>query len=503
MLANWELLIDEAALASVLPEQYARFARPVRDALAIFLQGLPAEDQAAILAAQAALPAGATFAQRLGRLAQCCPVLHKLGQVLARDARLPAELRAELQQLESLPPSVPWELLRQTLVRELGPLEPQGIHLMRPALAEASVAVVVPFECSHHAGDRHDSATRYGVFKILKPGIEQRMACELQLLARVGAHLDQRCEQLGIPQLDYEDSFAQVRESLAGEVRLDLEQEHLRQAAAIYRGQRQVQIPALMPQWSTPRITAMQRIWGGKVTEHPYDAMSQRRQVAERTILSLVAQPVFARTRQAMFHSDPHAGNLFLTDDRRLAILDWSLVGRLGQRQREAVVQILLGALTLHGQRIAEVLEGLAQRHSVLRPELHAVVQRHLRLVRRGRFPGLTWLVGMLDEAVHKARLRVAPDLMMFRKSLLTLEGVVTEIGAGRSWMDEVLCREFLCHFTAEWPSRWLTLPHSREFATRLSNRDLAQVVLGMPWTASRFWLGHVMDLLGSCRAPG
>ena len=43
-----------------------------------------------------------------------------------------------------------------------------------------------------------------------------------------------------------------------------------------------------------------------------------------------------------MFHGDPHAGNLFLTDENRLAILDWSLVGSLGERDVMAIVQILL-----------------------------------------------------------------------------------------------------------------------------------------------------------------
>ena len=44
----------------------------------------------------------------------------------------------------------------------------------------------------------------------------------------------------------------------------------------------------------------------------------------------------------------------------------------------------------------------------------------------------------MLDEAVQKARLRLAADLMLFRKTLHTLEGVLAEIGADGSDADEV-----------------------------------------------------------------
>ena len=97
-MVDWGLLIDENALASVLGGAYAHFAKPVREALVVFLTGLPEAYQATILAQQVALPSTASFSQRLARLARCCPVLHKLAQVLARDRRLTPELRQQFQQ---------------------------------------------------------------------------------------------------------------------------------------------------------------------------------------------------------------------------------------------------------------------------------------------------------------------------------------------------------------------------------------------------------------------
>ena len=63
---------------------------------------------------------------------------------------------------------------------------------------------------------------------------------------------------------------------------------------------------------------------------------------------------------------------------------------------------------------------------------LIAVVEPWLKRIRQGSFPGLSWLVGLLDEAVRTAGLRFAADLMLFRKSLHTLEGVIAEIGGGQ-----------------------------------------------------------------------
>jgi len=491
-MVNWELILDRRAIASVLPEEHARFARPVCDALRVFLEGLPPKRQQAILARQASLPLTASISQRLGLLARSCPVLHKLGQVLARDPRLSLELREHLQELESLPPTVPLEQIEATLAEELGDLDKLGIRLTPPALAEASVAVVIPYQ--QDIGDGKSPVE--GVFKTLKPGIEQRLDEELVLIHRVGTYLDERCEELDIPRLDYQETFEQVREKLACEVQLDHEQEHLQQARAFYADEPRVLIPRLLPP-CTPRVTAMERVLGQKVTEHGFVDPRDKRRLAGLVAKTLVARPIFSRSGDALFHSDPHAGNMMLADDGRLAILDWSLVGTLNERQRVAVVQILLGAVTLHGSRIVAVLEHLAERRRPDHQLLVEIVANRLRQVRRGRFPGLSWLVGLLDDAVHLAGLRVAADLMLFRKTLHTLEGLVAELGGDEEQIDQVLRAEFLGHFLKEWPRRWLSLPYSRRFATRLSNADLTETMFTLPLTNARFWLGHGLDLVG------
>jgi ubiquinone biosynthesis protein len=390
-----------------------------------------------------------------------------------------------LQELESLRPSLSWETIQCVLAQELGPLKRLGVMLLPPALAEASVAVVVPF--------RYDPVPRgelprEGVFKILKPGVEERLQQELELLGQVGSYLDQRCEDFQLPQLDYRESFEQVRDKLRHEVRLDREQRHLTLARTLYVEESRVQVPALFDP-CTPRVTAMERVVGRKVTEHGLESRGEKCRLAGLVLGALVARPIFRRASQTLFHADPHAGNLFLTTDRRLAILDWSLVGSLGERERIAMVQITLAALTLDAERIVAILAGLAERQSLDRAALQSVVYAWLGRVRQGQFPGFTWLMGLLDEAVQTARLRVGADLLLFRKMLYTLEGVVTDIGVQDSRIDGVLLGEFLGHLAVEWPGRWLALPNCRTFATRLSNADLAQMMLRLPWTATRIWV--------------
>lgn len=492
---DWNLILDESALAAVFPGEYARFVRPIREGLIVFLDGLPETYQAEILDRQASLPTDATISHRLATLARDCPVLHKLGQVLARDQRLAPQLREHLRELESLEPVVSDVTISQVVARELGPLDRLGIRLVPPAIAEASVAVVIPFEPAEENGS---NCKRRGVLKVLKPGIEERLGLELDLLGRVGSHLDERCEELKIPRLDYEDAFEQIREKLANEIRLDHEQQHLVEAARFYADEPRVHIPALL-EFCTPRVTAMERISGWKVTDHHPRGRCGRRQLAELVVREMIARPMFSLAARPLFHGDPHAGNLFLTDENRLAILDWSLVGSINHRERVAIAKIIQYAVMFEPTGIAAVLENLGQRKPTLRPKLITAIERAIRRVRQGTLPGLRWLVELLDDAAHTAGLRVSADLMVLRKSLHTLEGVVAEIAGAPFRIDDVLLADFMGHFAAELPQRFAASLESREFATRLSNLDLAQTWLASPLALARFWMGQSFDMLNAC----
>ncbi|MEA2632155.1 MAG: ubiquinone biosynthesis protein, partial [Chloroflexota bacterium] len=438
-------------------------------------------------------------AERLTALARACPVLHKLGQVLARDRRLGPRLRGQLQRLESMEPRVPIDVIRARIEREIGPLERLGLTLEPPALAEASVAVVVPFRSRD--GAAHGLEDGRGVFKVLKPGIEERLARELALLEDVGAFLDRRCASLGIPPLDYRAAFAQVSECLGYEVRLDLEQRHLADARAAYAGwESSVRIPRPLP-WSSPRVTAMERIDGRKVAGDEAGPAStfDRGRLARLIVEALIAQPVWSNAPAALFHADPHAGNLLATHDGRLAILDWSLVGTLGVQAREAMGQILLGGLTLDERPILGALRALAERDDD-GPALERVVAGHVRRLSRGRGPGFSSLLRLLDEAVQSARLRVGADLMLFRKVLLMLEGVVADVaGAGGLDLDVLLTASFVRRLAGEMPGRFFSPPGSRAFGTRLSNADLTRLALSIPWTTARVGLDWWQQML----APG
>ncbi len=486
---NWESLIDVDSLASLLPAEYSQFALPFKESLAVFLGRLPQDIQTQLLSDQLALAPNVSLSERLGRLAYSCPVLHKLGQILARDQRIAPQLRFELSKLESLPPNVSIGEIESILQQELGLSEFKTIEILSPAIAEASVAVIIPFR------NKKESQQPEGVFKVLKPGINERLHLELDILTEVGSHLDERLHELGIPPIDYQDTFNQVRDKLRWELRLDEEQRHLVKAARFFSDQPDVVIPALFEQ-CTPRVTAMERVYGEKVTDHKFTTNAEKHRLAELVARALIVQPLFCSDESALFHCDPHAGNLFSTHDGKLAILDWSLAGFLGTLEREVMVQIMLATVNMQPHKIITTLLPLDTRGQCNLAVLTDCVARWMRKVRQGHIPGLSWLTGFLDDAVQRAGLRLSAELLMFRKSLLTLTGVLSEIGATRFDLDQLVLREFMFKSLLEWPDRWLSFPTSRSFATRLSNLDIAETIWGTPLIAGRFWQAMWRDSL-------
>jgi ubiquinone biosynthesis protein len=478
--SEWDGFLESLDFGALVPEAYERYRPAIVDGLNFFLENLAVDRAMQILVEQASMPPGVAMEERLVAIARHCPALHKLGQVLARDRRLPADFRRLLQNLESMPSTLDAAESRRLAEAELGPLSRLRIDIEESPLAEASVAIVVPFTSSGASCECEG-----GVLKLLKPGVEEKLEEELELLQRIGALLDERCLTYQLPQIDYEDTFLEVKALLSREICLDREQEHMRHARREFSDVSSIIVPEVYD-FSTPHLTAMQRIIGTKVTDADLPPAGRRR-LADLIVEALLARPIWSKAPDAVFHADPHAGNLFATADGRLGVLDWSLVGHLTKDDRVQLTQILIGAFTLDASRVCEAIDALAQGRTDA-TSLSQVVHQHMALISQGAFPGPSWVMRLLDESVTRARCRFGGDLVMFRKALQTLEGVVADVSPD-CHPDRVLIAAFAKQLLFEWVQRPFALPSSRHFATHFSNVDLTQLLMSTPFVGSLRWM--------------
>ena len=129
------------------------------------------------------------------------------------------------------------------------------------------------------------------------------------------------------------------------------------------------------------------------------------------------------------------------------------------------------------------------------------MIRTILRDIRWGALPGTDWLTRLFDSLVLNARVRFSGDLLLFRKVLLTIEGVLcdlleTDTRHARQVLDAAVLAEFLQHWLAEWPTRIAASLNARSPATHISISDLLSLFAGIPLTWARWCKETNLELL-------
>ena len=260
--AQW-ITRELVTVERLVPETYARWREPVRDAMVFVIEQLSAGRLAPKLIEQLELPASTRPEARLLRLIAKVPGLQKLGQVLARHRRLRPRLRRALSQLENGIRDVTAAEMSEIIGRELGlRMASFAVKLEPKILCEGSVSAILRFSWrSPRGGARHR-----GVFKVLKPYIPQCYAEDMQLLQDLADVLAAKYSREGFAEHALPDTFTKVRQLLQHEVDFLGEQATLRKVNRLYRSVSGVRVPELVASLCTPKLTAMSEEPGIKVT---------------------------------------------------------------------------------------------------------------------------------------------------------------------------------------------------------------------------------------------
>jgi ubiquinone biosynthesis protein len=309
-MARW--IVDEIVpVDALVPEAYKNWRPPVRDAMMFVVTRLSPARLAPKLLEQIDLPAKTSPEVRLLRLIAKVPGLQKLGQVIARNQHLHPALRRALAKLENGIRDVQPEDIRVIVQKTLGPkFKAYAVEISPTILKEASVSAVIRFTWQNPETRKRER----GVFKVLKPHIPEYFSEDMDYLQHLAEYFGDRHHTYGFAPHLIPDTFRKVRRLLRHEVNFSREQKTLIEAHALYRGFPGVRIPQLIRPLCTPTITALTEEPGIKVTSAAARLpAARRRKVAEQLVEALVAVPLFSSTPDAIFHGDPHAGNLLST----------------------------------------------------------------------------------------------------------------------------------------------------------------------------------------------
>ncbi len=271
-----------------------------------------------------------TQPQRLRRvLEDLGPTFIKFGQLLAsRPDILPPAYIEELSRLQDQAEPVPFEELRPIIEQELeGPLEKHFGSVDPKPLGSASVAQV-------HRARLHDGTQV--VVKIQRPNVHKTIAQDLQLLHLLAEVLGDREELAPIDPVGMVRTFERAiwRE-------LDFRHElHNLERLARDCADQPVRIPKPFPSLSSRRVLTMEYLQGPSLKAAQIEPAAGKR--LARDLTATIFHQIFFH---GVFHADPHPGNLLLTPEGRLGLIDFGAVARLGPRALSELVGFVLAVV--------------------------------------------------------------------------------------------------------------------------------------------------------------
>jgi predicted unusual protein kinase regulating ubiquinone biosynthesis (AarF/ABC1/UbiB family) len=366
--------------------------------------------------AKSAVPASVSPDQLADDLEAMGPTFVKLGQVLSsRPDLLPEPYLRALARLQDKVKPFSYTDVEEIVTSELGVRIQDAFARFDPApLAAASL------------GQVHRATLADGwpvVVKVQRPGIGRQIADDFEVLTEIARFLDAHTE--AGRRMRFLAMLEQFRLTLAQELDYEREAGNLVAVGENLRAFELIDIPQPVARLSARRVLTMDYVRGRKVT-----SIGRLAPLGERGA-ALADQLFRAYLKQVLvdglFHADPHPGNVFLTDDGRLALLDLGMVGHTSPRMREHLLKILLAVSEGKSEDVADVLATISEKDESFD---NTLFRRGIgQLVVRMQNRGLTQMnVGATLLRIHRSAsecgLFVPSELTLLGKTLLQLDEI-------------------------------------------------------------------------------
>ncbi|MHC4592860.1 MAG: ABC1 kinase family protein [Planctomycetota bacterium] len=342
------------------------------------------------------------------------PTFVKFGQMLAtRPDVLPDEYIRELERICHHVAPFAGEVSRNIVLDELGaPVEELFREFDNEPRASGSIAQV------------HEAVLPDGtevVVKVRRPRIDRIIEDDVAILSFLAAQAD-RAEE-------FQPEFARA---ISRELDFVAEAAYTHKFRESFKDDERLEIPEIYWDYTTERVLTMKRLEGTHLT----DVMREGGPPCDKGAIARTLMDAYLRQFFSLgaFHGDPHAGNILLTGEGRIALLDFGLVGRVNARLRRDLGLCMLALGNGQLELVAEILSEMGRlpddsQLDELRDELVGLLDRHgsvplEKLDFRRTFQDVM-------NVIRKYRAEVPRDFVLMGRALVVISGIVTQLEPG------------------------------------------------------------------------
>ena len=363
---------------------------------------------------QAAAPEAAELSKDLEKMG---PTFIKMAQLLSTRADLlPAPYLEALSRLQDDVEPFSFKEVEEIVTEELGVrLSKAFARFEAEPVAAASLGQV-------HRAEMRDG--REVVVKVQRPGIRELVLKDLEILEGLAEFLDAHTE-MG-RRYEFGKILAELRKSLLRELDYRQEMRNLITFNRNFAEFRRLTVPMPVEDYCTTRVLTMDYVAGKKITAlSPLALMDvDGHDLAEELFRAYLKQILL----DGIFHADPHPGNIFLTPENRVALIDLGMVGRVTPHAQENILQLLLAISEGRGDEAAHLTVKLGEPKESFEKEKFSrqvadLVTQHqgsnVQEIDAGR------VVLEITRISGETGFRLPPEFTLIAKTLLNLDQIV------------------------------------------------------------------------------
>jgi ubiquinone biosynthesis protein len=346
------------------------------------------------------------------------PTFIKMGQLIAtRPDVFPRNIIEEFRKLQDKVAPFPSEVAIATIEEEFHtPINVLFSDFSKTPLAAGSIAQV-------HKATLIDGSTV--VVKIQRPDIERLIDTDMEIVKGLVSLFEEAYPEM--ESFDLPLIIEEFHRTLKQGCDFIKEAQNMTIFASQHRLQDILVVPKTYPELCSRLIITQEFINGTKVTDlcKTGEIPSNADELVE-TLASVILDSIF---KHRFFHADPHPGNIIITTDQKLALIDFGEMGRLDKERMRTILALLAATLSKNPEKILHIMRENRMTPPVfdeasVRVQITAILDAYIGKTLASL--NFSMLLTEIFDVVRRYGIKPPADILMIVKSITLLEAMAT-----------------------------------------------------------------------------